>query len=122
MFWCLVGRAVSVPLLSCLVNRCRKEHRQIPRNHQALMWHAGLRGAIAFSLSINFPSQNKETIVSATMWIIVFTIFAFGGSTSWVLRKLQIQTGVAKEEGEEASYRKQEEFKANCPGAMIALN
>ena len=101
MLWCIVGRWTATFSLSALVNAGRDEESKIPRNHQMLMCHAGLRGAIAFALAINFPSHNMNLVVSTTMWIIIFTIFFMGGTTACMLKLLGIETGVAKKTEDE---------------------
>ena len=83
---------------------------------QLIMIHAGLRGAIAFALALDFPSQNKhvrvckhlyliapacgerryfvQVILNTTMWVILFTIFVLGGTCTSALGMLNIEMGV----------------------------
>lgn len=58
------------------------------------MWHAGLRGAIAFASALSFPSQHRDTIVNATSWLCLFSTFAMGATTVPLLRRLRIPYGV----------------------------
>jgi hypothetical protein len=58
------------------------------------MWHSGLRGAIAYALAIEFPSHNRDLIVSTTSAVVLFTVFVLGGSTARVLAAWGIDVGV----------------------------
>lgn len=58
------------------------------------MWHAGLRGAIAFASALSFPTQHHDAVVNATSWICLFTIFAMGTTTVPLLRRLRIPYGI----------------------------
>lgn len=94
-----------ITFLTFFVNLSRKSNK-IPYNYQIIQIHAGLRGAIAYSLSVSFPSHNRPTIVayiyyifiiifySATMWIILFTLFLQGCSTYDMLKLMKIPLGV----------------------------
>ena len=91
---CLVGRALNIfPLLN-LYNLCTSDEKKIPFKHQLVMMHAGLRGAIAFAMALDFPSQNRPIIVNATVWVISFTVFVLGGTCTTVLSMLKINMGV----------------------------
>ena len=58
---------------------------------QLVMFHAGLRGAIAFALALQFPSQNKKHVIDAVTLVILFTVFVLGGTTVTVLTSLGIK-------------------------------
>ncbi|RQM22695.1 hypothetical protein B5M09_006015, partial [Aphanomyces astaci] len=69
MLWailaCLVARAVHVYPLAMLRNACLRRGRshsqsRLSRNEQHMIWFSGLRGAIAFSLSLSFPLPFRE--------------------------------------------------------------
>ena len=93
---CLVARALNVFPLAALLNCGRKA--PIPGKYQLVMWHAGLRGAIAYATSIAFPSQHRDIIISTTSVVILFTIFLQGGSITHLLGCIGVQTGVDPEE------------------------
>ena len=91
---CLFGRACNIfPLLN-LYNLCVGPEKKIPFKHQLVMLHAGLRGAIAFAMALDFPSQNRPVIINATVWVISFTVFVLGGTCTTVLSMLKINMGV----------------------------
>ena len=54
----------------------------------------GLRGALAFALSINVPTPNGGTILTTTLFIALFTVLFLGGFTTKMLQVLKIQTGL----------------------------
>ena len=92
---CLVGRAANVFPLSFVLNRFRPAGDQIQLRTQGQMWHAGLRGAIAFASALSFPSQNRDAIVWATASVCLATIFIMGPTTTPSLRLLGIEFGDA---------------------------
>lgn len=55
------------------------------------IWHAGLRGAIAYTLSMGFPTQHQDVVYNATSTVIVFTIVVNGGTTGSFLKWLKIK-------------------------------
>ena len=89
---CSVSRLVILPpFVACL--NCRRQENRITWQEQAIMWHAGLRGAIAWALAIKFPSQNRDAIVAATTSVILFTTYVQGGTTTCCLKCMKIPTG-----------------------------
>jgi len=92
---CLAARGVNVFFCAGLcvngVRGMQYKKQTIPMNHLLMMWHAGLRGAIAYALAVGFPSHNKDQVVAACTWVCLFTIFVLGGSTSKVLELLSIK-------------------------------
>eukprot|EP01052_Picozoa_sp_SAG31_P016815 SAG31_NODE_1128_length_9755_cov_4.535004_4_plen_262_part_00 len=76
-----------------LYNLCASEKNKIPFADQLVMVHAGLRGAIAFALALTFPTNHQKYVIDATTWIVLITVFVFGGTTVPVLKGLGIQLG-----------------------------
>ncbi|CAF0728350.1 unnamed protein product [Brachionus calyciflorus] len=78
---CLLGRACNIFPLSFLLNYFR-EHK-ITKKMQFIMWFSGLRGAIAFALSLNLPldDETRHVIVTTTLILVLFTTLVLGGST-----------------------------------------
>lgn len=95
LFICSLLRAVMVYGLTFVINRVRKDKNKIPGKYQIVMWHAGLRGAIAYALAVSFPSQNRQAIVCVTMFIILFTVIVQGCTLYDLLKWLGIQSGAA---------------------------
>lgn len=86
---CLIGRACNIFPLAILCNRFR-EH-QITRKMMFIMWFSGLRGAIAYALSLHlqFSDETRHVIVTTTLIIVLFTTLLFGGSTMPIMKLLQ---------------------------------
>ena len=78
---CLVGRAANIFPLSILLNYFR-EHK-ITKKMQFVMWFSGLRGAIAFALSLSLEIDNeiRHVIVTTTLILVLFTTMVLGGAT-----------------------------------------
>ncbi|CBK23706.2 uncharacterized protein [Blastocystis hominis] len=85
----ILVRAVMIFGFTYLINMKRTKSK-ISVNSQIMMVHAGLRGAIAYSLALVFPSHNQEDVTRVTMWIVILTIFTQGCSTYDMLHLLRI--------------------------------
>lgn len=70
----------------------------IPENHQVMLWWAGLRGAIAFALSMDMSTPNANEIRGTTLFVVVMSLFIFGGTSAWAIEKLKIRCGVSIDE------------------------
>jgi sodium/hydrogen exchanger 8 len=92
---CLVGRALNVFPLSFLLNLNDPDDKITPKE-QAVMWHAGLRGAIAFSIALQFPDETglRHTVIDVTSLVILLSVFGLGGTTSRMLEVCQIARNV----------------------------
>lgn len=90
----LVARAANVFSCAYLLNLARPPHRQISRQYQQALWYSGLRGAMAFALALqsvhDLPEGHGQTILSATISIVVLTVLLIGGSTSTMLEALHV--------------------------------
>lgn len=90
----LFSRFANIFPLSRLVNRWRQE--KISTKNQLIMWFSGLRGAVAFALSLNFPSINgsddtRRAVISTTLAVVLFTVIVLGGGTMPLLRLLRVE-------------------------------
>eukprot|EP00741_Cyanophora_paradoxa_P009862 tig00001668_g9553.t1 len=84
---CVASRAANVFPCAWLLNRYRAE--KIEPKDQFIMFFSGLRGAIAYALSLNLRSEARGEIQTATLAIILFTIFALGGATLPVMKAME---------------------------------
>lgn len=84
-----LGRLVNIFPLSLLVNRFRTH--KISRQMMFIMWFSGLRGAIAYALSLHleFGTETRRVLVTTTLIIVLFTILVLGGSTMPLLKCLK---------------------------------
>jgi sodium/hydrogen exchanger 3 len=91
-----IARAANIYPLTFLVNLSRPRERWITQKYQFFMWFAGLRGAIAFVLSLDVPTPNGPYMNTTTIAIIFFTVLVEGGFTIPLLQKLKIPMNVTK--------------------------
>lgn len=96
----LIGRAFNIFPLSLIMNYFR-EHR-ISRKNQFIMWFSGLRGAIAFSLSLHleFEQEKRYVLVTATLIIVLFTVIFLGGMTLPIMKCLETKKKKKKSDKE----------------------
>ncbi|XP_784010.4 sodium/hydrogen exchanger 8 isoform X2 [Strongylocentrotus purpuratus] len=94
----LVGRAFNTFPLSFICNKFR-EHK-ITFKMQFVMWFSGLRGAIAYALSMHleFGNDTRHVLVTTTLVIVLFTVIGFGGSTLPLLKCIGADNGKSKKE------------------------
>ena len=85
----VVARSLMIFTFTYFINLKRTKSK-LSIQSQIMMVHAGLRGAIAYSLAVNFPSHNQSVITSVTMWIFIITIGLQGFSTYDMLHLLKI--------------------------------
>ena len=79
---CLIGRALNIFPLSWLCNRYRSH--PITRKMQFVMWFSGLRGAIAFALTLYTPwgtEATRNVMIANTLAVVIFTTVVMGGAT-----------------------------------------
>ncbi|XP_054082495.1 sodium/hydrogen exchanger 6 isoform X5 [Zeugodacus cucurbitae] len=99
-----IGRAVNIYPLSWLLNLNRKP--KISSNFQHMLFFAGLRGAMSFALAIrNTVSEARQTMLTATSLIVIFTVVIQGGASNFLLNWLKIPVGVDEETEQLNNYR-----------------
>jgi len=84
---CLIARAANIFPLCGLANllRWRNHSRIIPFRMQIPLWFSGLRGAVAFALSLSFLGPEVKYVVSSTLVLVLFTTLVGGGLTMPIL-------------------------------------
>ncbi|XP_077153012.1 sodium/hydrogen exchanger 7 isoform X2 [Ranitomeya variabilis] len=88
-----VGRAAHVYPLSFFLNLGRRH--KISWNFQHMLMFSGLRGAMAFALSIrDTATYAHQMMFSTTLLIVFFTVWVIGGGTTPMLSWLNIRVGV----------------------------
>jgi sodium/hydrogen exchanger 8 len=112
MVFCLIGRFCAVYPLAFVTNKMkmtvgrvnnvqREGWNLLSQQHIFMMFHAGLRGAIALSLSLELGSWvddidgagTRRALQTATFLVILTFLIVFGGSTQACLRALGISMG-----------------------------
>ena len=100
----IVGRVINVGSMSTLLNLLdnrKSRPPSVPWQYQAVLAHAGLRGAIAYALAIQFPGPHGTFVHSTTSLIIVATVLIFGSTCGFVVRWLNVPMDVEPAELEQ---------------------
>jgi len=101
-----VARWMAVFPLSRLINwfiryRARRAGREVadelPYNYQAMLFWAGLRGAVGVALAALFTAKEKYALMATVLVVVVLTVIIFGGTTARMLEIMEIRTGVVEE-------------------------
>lgn len=100
------ARWLAVFPLSRLINwfiryRARRQGREagdvLPYNYQAMLFWAGLRGAVGVALAAAFTGASRYAFQATVLVVVVLTVIIFGGTTARMLEILEIKTGVVEE-------------------------
>jgi len=88
----LLGRALNIFPLSMLCNKFRSH--QITKKMMVIMWFSGLRGAIAYALSLHleFDDEIRKVLVTTTLIVVLFTTIVLGGGTMPLMEYLERRT------------------------------
>lgn len=101
-----VARWAAVFPLSKLINlviRKRAQARgkpvaeELPHSYQAMLFWAGLRGAVGVALAAGFTGDNGNSLRATVLVVVVLTVIVFGGTTARMLEILGIRTGCVEE-------------------------
>ncbi|KHO00707.1 sodium/hydrogen exchanger 3 [Metarhizium album ARSEF 1941] len=101
-----VARWVAVFPLSKAINwiisyRARRRGieaaEELPYNYQAMLFWAGLRGAVGVALAELLTGDNALALRATVLVVVVLTVIIFGGTTARMLEILGIRTGVLEE-------------------------
>lgn len=70
---------------------------ELPYNYQAMLFWAGLRGAVGVALAALLTGENSYALRATVLVVVVLTVIIFGGTTARMLEILGIRTGVIEE-------------------------
>jgi len=87
----LIGRFLNVYPIMGLLNLIFPKTAVSPQV-KFVLWFAGLRGAVAFSLSLDLKSNYSQLIRTVTLITVHITLFLFGCSTLPLLKVLKIRS------------------------------
>ncbi|KAJ3417444.1 monovalent cation:H+ antiporter, CPA1 (nhx1) [Chytridiales sp. JEL 0842] len=143
----LIARYCATIPLAQVVNAISRrftgrEADLIPRNHQIMLWWAGLRGAVAFALSYDVTGESAKAIRTTTLVVCVVSIIGLGGTTNYALEMLKVKLGVGKkkhhhsgggdeddeppnmdsDEDTDSSEEEVEDWDDDLPGSRTSLN
>ena len=79
----MIARTVAIIFASSLVQWF--DSKKVPFSHQVIFIYAGLRGAVAFYLGLNFLSYEKSTLLPTVISIILFSVIGLGSTTIFVI-------------------------------------
>lgn len=93
-----LSRIPSIFPLSFLANLGRKKSKKITWRMQIMLVFAGLRGAIAFALALNFRGSSRNVIVTSTLAVVLFSTFVLGSLTAPMVKFLKLQKSPSESE------------------------
>ncbi|KAF9890923.1 monovalent cation:H+ antiporter, CPA1 (nhx1) [Aspergillus nanangensis] len=106
VFGICLARYLAVFPLSKAINwfiRYRARRRgmdvadELPFAYQAMLFWAGLRGAVGVALAAGLKGANAPALRATVLVVVVLTVIIFGGTTARMLEILGIRTGVVEE-------------------------
>ncbi|KAJ2906691.1 hypothetical protein MKZ38_000427 [Zalerion maritima] len=98
--WCAVfplSRAINWFIRYRAQRRGREVAEELPYNYQAMLFWAGLRGAVGVALAALLTGETSYALRATVLVVVVLTVIIFGGTTARVLEILGIRTGVVEE-------------------------
>jgi len=93
----IIARVANIFPLSIIQNFFRPTAHKISWEQQIVMWFVGLRGAMAFALTLNVPTPEQRAILTTTLILVLFTVLVLGGATTPLLEFLDIPRGSSVE-------------------------
>lgn len=70
---------------------------ELPFNYQAMLFWAGLRGAVGVALAALLVGDDVRALKATVLVVVVLTVIIFGGTTARMLEIMGIRTGVVDE-------------------------
>lgn len=125
------ARWVAVFPLSKLINaviRYRARRRglevrdELPYNYQAMLFWAGLRGAVGVALAALLTGENALALRATVLVVVVLTVIIFGGTTARMLEILGIRTGVVEEIDSDDEFDIETNFGASLHSKRSGFN
>ncbi|KAK5065240.1 hypothetical protein LTR84_001078 [Exophiala bonariae] len=70
---------------------------ELPWHYQAMLFWAGLRGAVGVALAAGLQGNEGPALRATVLVVVVLTVIIFGGTTARMLEILGIRTGIVEE-------------------------
>ncbi|CBY24280.1 unnamed protein product [Oikopleura dioica] len=116
----LLGRALNIYPLSWFINHFRET--RISRKMQFVMWFSGLRGAIAYAVSLHLDVEDQDqrrALITTALCVVLFTILVLGGSTYPLVKWMNVSSLINIKFRSNFTLSKTEEFgsaiDSECP-------
>ncbi|KAI9803746.1 MAG: monovalent cation:H+ antiporter, CPA1 (nhx1) [Phylliscum demangeonii] len=98
--WCAVfplSRAINWFIRYRARRRGQEVADELPYAYQAMLFWAGLRGAVGVALAAGLSGENGYALRATVLVVVVLTVIIFGGTTARMLEILGIRTHVVEE-------------------------
>lgn len=98
--WCAVfplSRAINWFIRYRAQTKGKDVADELPYSYQAMLFWAGLRGAVGVALAAGMTGKNAFALKATVLVVVVLTVIIFGGTTARMLEILGIKTGVIEE-------------------------
>lgn len=92
-----LSRAINWFIRYRAKRRGREATDELPYNYQAMLFWAGLRGAVGVALAALLTGNDTDPLRATVLVVVVLTVIIFGGTTARMLEILGIRTGVVEE-------------------------
>jgi sodium/hydrogen exchanger-like protein 6/7 len=92
-----LSRAINWFIRYRAQRRGREAVDELPYNYQAMLFWAGLRGAVGVALAALLTGDDTRALKATVLVVVVLTVIIFGGTTARMLEILGIRTGVVDE-------------------------
>ncbi|KAK2873757.1 hypothetical protein FQN49_002103 [Arthroderma sp. PD_2] len=92
-----LSKAINWVIRYRAANRGRDVADELPYPYQAMLFWAGLRGAVGVALAAGLKGTNAPALRATVLVVVVLTVIIFGGTTARMLEILDIRTGVVEE-------------------------
>ncbi|KAG2443286.1 hypothetical protein HYH02_009356 [Chlamydomonas schloesseri] len=94
LFALAVSRLFNILPCTAAINLLRPRERHIDNKQQLMLWWAGLRGAMAFALSVEASEDfgvYGKVMKTCTFYIIFITVLINGGTSAAMLQRLKLR-------------------------------
>ncbi|KAM7194998.1 Endosomal/prevacuolar sodium/hydrogen exchanger [Naviculisporaceae sp. PSN 640] len=92
-----LSRAINWSLRYRARRAGREATDELPYSYQAMLFWAGLRGAVGVALAALLTAKEHSALKATVLVVVVLTVIIFGGTTARMLEILGIRTGVVDE-------------------------
>ncbi|EXJ79777.1 CPA1 family monovalent cation:H+ antiporter [Capronia epimyces CBS 606.96] len=92
-----LSKAINYIIRLRAKRRGREVAEELPWHYQAMLFWAGLRGAVGVALAAGLQGNEGPALRATVLVVVVLTVIIFGGTTARMLEILGIRTGVVEE-------------------------